>query len=107
MVCTMNTARRPSWLRVAGVSIAIFVTVLALLWFRVSAGADPVLSAQTLSGQATRGPRRRAPARRRDDRGPRRPAARAAGPRGMTSATDPFDHLFWLASRSAGVLAWR
>ena len=24
----------------------------------------------------------------------------------MTSATDPFDHLFWLASRSAGVLAW-
>jgi sulfoxide reductase heme-binding subunit YedZ len=22
------------------------------------------------------------------------------------SATDPFDHLFWLASRSAGVLAW-
>jgi cytoskeletal protein RodZ len=51
-VCTMNTARRPSWLRVAGVSIAIFVTVLALLWFRVSAGADPVLSAQTSSGQA-------------------------------------------------------
>ena len=53
MVCTMNTARRPSWLRVAGVSIAIFFTVLALLWFRVSAGADPVLSAQTSSGQAT------------------------------------------------------
>ena len=24
----------------------------------------------------------------------------------MSSATDPFDHLFWLASRSAGVLAW-
>jgi sulfoxide reductase heme-binding subunit YedZ len=24
----------------------------------------------------------------------------------MTSATDPFDHLFWLASRSAGILAW-
>jgi sulfoxide reductase heme-binding subunit YedZ len=24
----------------------------------------------------------------------------------VTSATDPFDHLFWLASRSAGVLAW-
>ena len=24
----------------------------------------------------------------------------------MTSATDPFDHVFWLASRSAGVLAW-
>ena len=53
MVCTMNTARRPSWLRVAGVSIAIFFTVLALLWFRVSAGADPALSAQTSSGQVT------------------------------------------------------
>ena len=49
----MNTARRPSWLRVAGVSIAIFFTVLALLWFRVSAGADPVLSAQSSSGQVT------------------------------------------------------
>jgi sulfoxide reductase heme-binding subunit YedZ len=24
----------------------------------------------------------------------------------VTSATDPFDHVFWLASRSAGVLAW-
>jgi sulfoxide reductase heme-binding subunit YedZ len=24
----------------------------------------------------------------------------------MTSATDPFDHIFWLASRSAGVVAW-
>jgi sulfoxide reductase heme-binding subunit YedZ len=24
----------------------------------------------------------------------------------MTSATDPFDHVFWLASRSAGVVAW-
>jgi methionine sulfoxide reductase heme-binding subunit len=24
----------------------------------------------------------------------------------MNSATDPFDHVFWLASRSAGVLAW-
>jgi methionine sulfoxide reductase heme-binding subunit len=24
----------------------------------------------------------------------------------VTSATDPFDHLFWLASRSAGILAW-
>jgi len=53
MVCIMNTARRPSWLRVAGVSIAIFFTVLALLWFRVSAGADPALSAQTSSGQVT------------------------------------------------------
>ena len=53
MVCTMNTARRPSWLRVAGVSIAIFFAVLALLWFRVSAGADPVLSAHTSSGQVT------------------------------------------------------
>ena len=53
MVSTMNTARRPSWLRVAGVSLAIFFTVLAVLWFRVSAGADPVLSAQTSSGQVT------------------------------------------------------
>jgi len=24
----------------------------------------------------------------------------------MTSATDPLDHVFWLASRSAGVVAW-
>jgi sulfoxide reductase heme-binding subunit YedZ len=24
----------------------------------------------------------------------------------MTASTDPFDHVFWLASRSAGVLAW-
>jgi len=24
----------------------------------------------------------------------------------MTASTDPFDHLFWLASRSAGILAW-
>ena len=24
----------------------------------------------------------------------------------MSSATDPLDHVFWLASRSAGVLAW-
>ena len=53
MVSTMNIARRPSWLRVAGVSLAIFFTVLAVLWFRVSAGADPVLSAQTSSGQVT------------------------------------------------------
>ena len=53
MVSTMNIARRPSWLRVAGVSLAIFFIVLAVLWFRVSAGADPVLSAQTSSGQVT------------------------------------------------------
>ena len=53
MVSTMNIARRPSWLRVAGVSLAIFFTVLAVLWFRVSAGADPVLSAQTSSGPVT------------------------------------------------------
>ena len=53
MVSTMNIARRPSWLRVAGVSLAIFFTVLAVLWFRVSAGADPVLSAHTSSGQVT------------------------------------------------------
>jgi hypothetical protein len=52
-VCIMNIARRPSWLRVAGVSLAIFLTVLAVLWFRVSAGADPVLSAHTSSGQVT------------------------------------------------------
>ena len=43
MVSTMNIARRPSWLRVAGVSLAILFTVLAVLWFRVSVGADPVL----------------------------------------------------------------
>jgi hypothetical protein len=53
MVSTMNIARQPSWLRVAGVSLAIFLAVLAVLWFRVSAGADPVLSAQTSSGQVT------------------------------------------------------
>jgi len=53
MVSTMNIARRPSWLRVAGVSLAIFFTVLAVLWFRVSAGEDPALGAQTSSGQVT------------------------------------------------------
>ena len=53
MVSTMNIRRRPSWLRVTGVSLAIFFTVLALLWFRVSAGEDPVLGAGTSSGQVT------------------------------------------------------
>ena len=57
MVSAMNIRRRPSWLSVTGVSLAIFFTVLALLWFRVSAGEDPVLGAGTSSGQVTTTPR--------------------------------------------------
>ncbi len=53
MVSTMRMRRRPSWLRVTGVSLAIFLAVLALLWFRVSTGEDPVLGAQASSAQVT------------------------------------------------------
>ena len=53
MVWAMSTNRRPSWLRVTGVSIAIFLSVLALLWFRVGAGEDPVLGASASSAQVT------------------------------------------------------
>ena len=55
---------------------------------------------------AAAAPRRRAPARRRprrDRAGARRRAA-AAPRRGMS--TDPLDYPFWLASRSAGVVAY-
>jgi hypothetical protein len=35
------------------VSLAIFFSVLALLWFRVSAGEDPVLGTQASNAQVT------------------------------------------------------
>jgi hypothetical protein len=60
MVSTMSTApqppvrrRRPGWLSVIGTSAAIFLVVLALLWVRVSAGADPVLGAGSSAAQVT------------------------------------------------------
>jgi hypothetical protein len=40
-------------MRVTAVSFAIFFSVLALLWFRVSAGEDPVLGAQASKAQVT------------------------------------------------------
>ncbi len=49
----MNIRRRPSWLRVTVVSLAIFLSVLALLAFRVTAGEDPVLGAQASNAQVT------------------------------------------------------
>jgi len=49
----MQIRRRPSWPRVTVVSLAIFFSVLALLWFRVSAGEDPVLGTQASNAQVT------------------------------------------------------
>jgi cytoskeletal protein RodZ len=45
--------RRPGWLGVIATSVAIFLVVLALLWVRVSGGADPVLGAQASAAQVT------------------------------------------------------
>ena len=49
----MQIRRRPSWPRVTLVSLAIFFSVLALLWFRVSAGEDPVLGTQASNAKVT------------------------------------------------------
>ena len=56
-----GSGRTPSWRRLAGSTVVLFVVILAFLVGRVRAGADPGLARETTQAPQTQAPQTQAP----------------------------------------------
>ena len=92
---------RPAWTGLVAVTAVAGNALEAEVLAKTALLSGPLGARRLL-----RAPRRRAPARRRPRRDRARARRRAAAAARGGVSTDPLDYPFWLASRSAGVVAY-